>query len=97
MVVRFNFDSLFQDFKHTIKHEGTGDHREVITPIIELPTTSGVNEMINNNHVATEVGDGVLVQNGLTTTQTHTKAATGEEVGFVSLPKLGILLELSHY
>ena len=52
----------------------------MITPVIELPTTSGVNEMINNNHVATEVGEGVLVQNGLTTTQTHTKAATGEEV-----------------
>lgn len=53
---------------------------EVITPVLELPTTSGVTEMINNNHVATELGDGVLVQNGLTTTQTHTKAATGEEV-----------------
>lgn len=37
-------------------------------------------DMINNNRVATEVGGGVMVQNGLTTTQTHTKAATGEEV-----------------
>ena len=35
--------------------------------------------MITNNQVATEI-EGVVVQNGLTTTQTHSKAATGEEV-----------------
>ncbi|XP_067948699.1 UDP-N-acetylglucosamine--peptide N-acetylglucosaminyltransferase 110 kDa subunit-like isoform X2 [Watersipora subatra] len=68
------------DLKHTIKHAGTGDQVEVVTPVIELPTTSSVSEMISNNQVVAEIGDGVLVQNGLTTTQTHTKAATGEEV-----------------
>ena len=67
--------------KHTIASEdGTGDKVEIVTPIIELPTTTGMQEMLTNNQVATELGEGVLVQNGLTTTQTHTKAATGEEV-----------------
>lgn len=63
--------------KHTIE-EKSGTKLEVVTPVLELPTTS-VKDMINNNQVAAEV-EGVVVQNGLTTTQTHSKAATGEEV-----------------
>lgn len=66
--------------KHTIKQDGKGDSLEVITPILKLPTTIAVTEMINNNQPAADIGDGVLVHNGLTTNQTHTKAATGEEV-----------------
>jgi len=70
-----------KDLKHTIAaDDGTGDKVEIVTPVIELPTTTAMQEMLTNNHVATELGEGVLVQNGLTTTQTHTKAATGEEV-----------------
>lgn len=41
---------------------------EVITKVIELPTTTHVQNMICNGHPETTV-NGVIVQNGLTTTQ----------------------------
>ncbi|GMS89216.1 hypothetical protein PENTCL1PPCAC_11391, partial [Pristionchus entomophagus] len=53
---------------------------EVVVPVVEVPTTEGVKQMIVNGQVATSLGDGVNVQNGLAQFQTHTKAATGEEV-----------------
>jgi protein O-GlcNAc transferase len=53
---------------------------EVIVPIIEVPTTESVKQMIGSGLIAANV-EGVPVQNGLTTlNQTHVKAATGEEV-----------------
>ncbi|KAG1660799.1 UDP-N-acetylglucosamine--peptide N-acetylglucosaminyltransferase subunit [Nymphon striatum] len=63
---------------------------EVITKIIELSTTIPVTNMICNGHAETSV-NGIIVQNGLTTTQfadkcclygsqTSNKAASGEEV-----------------
>jgi len=50
-----------------------------VTPVLELPTTGAVKDMIQHGRVATDI-DGVVVQNGLTTTQTNGKMATGEEV-----------------
>ncbi|CAB3402561.1 unnamed protein product [Caenorhabditis bovis] len=53
---------------------------EVIMPIIEVPTTEPLKQMIGTGQVATSVVDGVHVQNGLAQSQVHHKAATGEEV-----------------
>ncbi|VDK52763.1 unnamed protein product [Anisakis simplex] len=53
---------------------------EVILPVIEVPTTEPLKQMIGSGMIAGNV-EGVPVQNGLTTlNQTHVKAATGEEV-----------------
>lgn len=52
---------------------------EISMKIAELPTTTGIENMIASGQVQTSV-NGVLVQNGLATTQTNNKAATGEEV-----------------
>lgn len=51
---------------------------EVVVPIVEVPTTDPLKQMVGNGMVATSVVEGVHVLNGLT--QTHHKAATGEEV-----------------
>jgi protein O-GlcNAc transferase len=51
----------------------------VKTPVIELPTTTAVDQMVRAGQSHAQV-NGVLVQNGLTTNQTNNKAATGEEV-----------------
>ncbi|EJW76663.1 hypothetical protein WUBG_12430 [Wuchereria bancrofti] len=53
---------------------------EVVLPVIEVPTTEPLKQMIGSGMIAGNV-EGVPVQNGLTTlNQTHVKAATGEEV-----------------
>uniref|UniRef100_A0A914X6Z0 protein O-GlcNAc transferase n=1 Tax=Plectus sambesii TaxID=2011161 RepID=A0A914X6Z0_9BILA len=53
---------------------------EVVMPVLEMPTTEAVKQMIGSGQIAVSM-DGVPVQNGLTTlNQTHIKAATGEEV-----------------
>lgn len=52
---------------------------EVSMKIAELPTTTPIEAMIASGQVQTSV-NGVMVQNGLATTQTNNKAATGEEV-----------------
>lgn len=49
---------------------------EVVKTIVELPTTVPVQAMITNGHVQTSV-NGIVVQNGLATTQMNNKAATG--------------------
>ncbi|XP_013781947.1 UDP-N-acetylglucosamine--peptide N-acetylglucosaminyltransferase 110 kDa subunit isoform X2 [Limulus polyphemus] len=51
---------------------------EVVKTVIELPTTTPVQNMISSGQVQTSV-NGILVQNGLATTQINNKAATGEE------------------
>ncbi|XP_054160529.1 UDP-N-acetylglucosamine--peptide N-acetylglucosaminyltransferase 110 kDa subunit-like [Oppia nitens] len=51
---------------------------EVVKTVVELPTTLPVQAMITNGHVQTSV-NGIVVQNGLATTQMNNKAATGEE------------------
>jgi protein O-GlcNAc transferase len=53
---------------------------EVVVPVVEIPTTEPVKQMIGSGMIAASV-EGIAVQNGLTTlNQTHMKAATGEEV-----------------
>lgn len=52
---------------------------EISMKIAELPTTTAIENMIASGQVQTSV-NGVVVQNGLATTQTNNKAATGEEV-----------------
>uniref|UniRef100_A0A646QCL5 protein O-GlcNAc transferase n=1 Tax=Hemiscolopendra marginata TaxID=943146 RepID=A0A646QCL5_9MYRI len=52
---------------------------EVATTVIELPTTTPIQTMISTGQIQTSV-NGIVVQNGLTTNQINTKAATGEEV-----------------
>ena len=51
---------------------------EISMIIADLPTTS-IENMIANGQIQTSL-NGVMVQNGLATTQTNNKAATGEEV-----------------
>uniref|UniRef100_A0A1W7RB52 protein O-GlcNAc transferase n=2 Tax=Hadrurus TaxID=88315 RepID=A0A1W7RB52_9SCOR len=51
---------------------------EVVKTVIELPTTTPVQNMIITGQVQTSV-NGIVVQNGLATTQINNKAATGEE------------------
>ena len=51
---------------------------EVVKKVVELPTTSAVQTMISSGQLQTSV-NGVVVQNGLATTQLNNKAATGEE------------------
>ncbi|KFD57447.1 hypothetical protein M514_01550 [Trichuris suis] len=53
---------------------------EVVVPVLEISTTAAVETMVSTGQVQTSV-EGVPVQNGVTAlTQTHIKAATGEEV-----------------
>ncbi|XP_064481928.1 UDP-N-acetylglucosamine--peptide N-acetylglucosaminyltransferase 110 kDa subunit-like isoform X2 [Ornithodoros turicata] len=51
---------------------------EVVKTVIELPTTTPVQTMISTGQVQTCV-NGVVMQNGLATTQINNKAATGED------------------
>lgn len=52
---------------------------EVSIKVAELPTTTPIEAMIASGQMQTSV-NGVVVQNGLATTQANNKAATGEEV-----------------
>lgn len=53
---------------------------EVSMKVAELPTTTPIETMIANHQIQTSILNGVVLQNGLTTTQMNNKAATGEEV-----------------
>lgn len=52
---------------------------EISLKVAELPTTTQIDTMIASGQVQTSV-NGVVVQNGLATTQTNNKAANGVEV-----------------
>ncbi|XP_065221454.1 UDP-N-acetylglucosamine--peptide N-acetylglucosaminyltransferase 110 kDa subunit isoform X1 [Planococcus citri] len=52
---------------------------EISIKVAELPTTTPIETMIASGQVQTSV-NGLILQNGLATNQTHGKAATGEEV-----------------
>ncbi|XP_065160148.1 UDP-N-acetylglucosamine--peptide N-acetylglucosaminyltransferase 110 kDa subunit-like isoform X2 [Atheta coriaria] len=52
---------------------------EISLKVAELPTTTQIETMIASGQIETSL-NGVVVQNGLATTQTNNKAATGEEV-----------------
>lgn len=52
---------------------------EISLKVAELPCTTPIENMIASGQIQTSL-NGVVVQNGLATTQTNNKAATGEEV-----------------
>lgn len=52
---------------------------ELSHKVAELPTTTPIENMIASGQIQTSL-NGVVVQNGLATTQTNNKASTGEEV-----------------
>lgn len=52
---------------------------EISHKVAELPTTTVIESMIAQGHLQTSL-NGIVLQNGLATTQTNNKAATGEEV-----------------
>lgn len=54
----------------------TTEKVEVVKTIVELPATQMVQAMISNGQIQTSV-NGLVVQNGLATTQINNKAATG--------------------
>jgi protein O-GlcNAc transferase len=56
----------------------TSEKIEVVKTVVEIPTTQPVQTMISAGQLQTSV-NGVVVQNGLATTQLNNKAATGEE------------------
>jgi len=56
----------------------TTEQVEVVKNVIELPTTQPLQAMISSGQLQTSV-NGIVVQNGLATTQLQLKAATGEE------------------
>ncbi|KAK6013215.1 tetratricopeptide repeat protein [Ostertagia ostertagi] len=75
------------DVKHTIRETevvyGPAKEKiktEVVVPVVEVPTTEPLKQMIGGSLIASSVVDGVHVHNGLTQIQMHHKAATGEEV-----------------
>ncbi len=52
---------------------------EISMKVAELPTTTVIENMIASGQIQTSL-NGIVLQNGLATTQTNNKAATGEEV-----------------
>ncbi|CAH1776946.1 unnamed protein product [Owenia fusiformis] len=64
---------------------------EMVTQVIELPTTTAVEQMISKGQPVTSL-NGIVVQNGLTTNQTNNKAATGEEI-----PQLPLITTRQQY
>ena len=56
----------------------TTEQVEVVKNVVELPTTQPLQVMISSGQLQTSV-NGIVVQNGLATTQLNNKAATGEE------------------
>jgi len=52
---------------------------EVITPLVELPQATVVHQLIQQGHNEVNI-NGIVAQNGTTTLQTSSRAATGEEV-----------------
>lgn len=61
-----------------LSNSGQTEKIEVVKKMVELPTTSAVHSMISTGQLQTSV-NGIVVQNGLATTQLNNKAATGEE------------------
>jgi protein O-GlcNAc transferase len=52
---------------------------EVVVPVIELATLAPIEQMIQTGQSHCTL-NGIVIQNGVTTTQTNTKSATGEEI-----------------
>ena len=64
--------------KEVVQPATTKESLEVAVTVAQLPTTAPIESMIQAGQVQTTI-NGLVVQNGLATTQMNNKAATGEE------------------
>jgi len=65
--------------KERVRAIGEEEHTTVKLTVAQLPTTTGIEAMIQSGQLQTQV-NGLTIQNGLATPQTEPKAASGEEV-----------------
>lgn len=74
-------NTLIKEIKEVIMPEGQSKHKavEISMKVAELPTTTPIETMIASGQCQMSV-NGVVVQNGMATTQVNNKTATGEEV-----------------
>ncbi|KAL7299273.1 hypothetical protein TKK_0007857 [Trichogramma kaykai] len=74
-------NTLIKEIKEVIVPEGANKIKplEISMKVAELPTTTPIETMIASGQCQMSV-NGVVVQNGMATTQVNNKTATGEEV-----------------
>ncbi|XP_008215026.1 O-glycosyltransferase isoform X3 [Nasonia vitripennis] len=74
-------NTLVKEIKEVIVPEGQSKSKavEISMKVAELPTTTPIETMIASGQCQMSV-NGVVVQNGMATTQVNNKTATGEEV-----------------
>lgn len=74
-------NTIVKEIKEVIVPEGQSKSKavEMTLKVAELPTTTPIETMIASGQCQMSV-NGVVVQNGMATTQVNTKTATGEEV-----------------
>lgn len=72
-------NTLIKEIREVIVPDAKKQPVEISLKVAELPTTTPIETMIASGQCQMSV-NGVVVQNGMTTTQVNNKAATGEEV-----------------
>lgn len=72
-------NTLIKEIREVIVPDAKKQPVEISLKIAELPTTTPIETMIASGQCQMSV-NGVVVQNGMTTTQVNNKTATGEEV-----------------
>lgn len=74
-------NTLIKEIKEVIVPDGQSKSKgvEISMKVAELPTTTPIETMIASGQCQMSV-NGVVVQNGMATTQVNNKTATGEEV-----------------
>jgi protein O-GlcNAc transferase len=78
--------------QRVITSEEEKDRQVVVRTVVQLPTTQPLSNMISTGQLHASLAEGVLLQNGLATTQLNNKAATGEEA-----PKTMVLTTRQQY
>lgn len=72
-------NTLIKEIREVVVPDAKKQPVEISLKVAELPTTTPIETMIASGQCQMSV-NGVVVQNGMTTTQVNNKAATGEEV-----------------
>ncbi|XP_076286274.1 O-linked N-acetylglucosamine (GlcNAc) transferase sxc isoform X2 [Lasioglossum baleicum] len=72
-------NTLVKEIREVIVPDAKNKPVEISLKVAELPTTTPIETMIASGQCQMSV-NGVVVQNGMTTTQANNKTATGEEV-----------------
>ncbi|XP_076649492.1 O-linked N-acetylglucosamine (GlcNAc) transferase sxc isoform X1 [Halictus rubicundus] len=72
-------NTLVKEIREVIVPDAKNKPVEISLKVAELPTTTPIETMIASGQCQMSV-NGVVVQNGMTTTQVNNKTATGEEV-----------------